>query len=143
MSVATKGWRGNLRIAATEAALDSASNEANLESVDCSLDGGLDGLFQLGSRVAQAILEGNVKMSLSLKKKYVDNTWAGYAGIGVTDMIPPEKWIGVYPLKYASGKPKFTMLGKFGNWRLAVPQGGDVTESLDFTVRTLNVGTIA
>jgi len=139
---ATKGWKGNLRIADTEVGLDGAANLSNIDSVDCNLDGGLDDLFQLGSRLSQAILEGNVKLSLTVRKKYVDNTWAGYAGAGQTNMLPPEKWVGLYPLSYASGKPKITLLGKFRNWRLTVPQGGDIAETLDFDVRTMNVGTL-
>jgi len=38
---ATKGWRGNLRVAATEASLDSAGNEGCIDSVNYNLDGGL------------------------------------------------------------------------------------------------------
>ncbi len=139
---ATKGWRGNLRIADSEAGLDGAANLSNIDSVDTNLDGGLDDLYHLGSRLAQAILEGNVRLSLTIRKRYVDNTWAGYAGVGQTDMIPPEKWVGLYPLGYSSGKPKITLRGKFRNWRLTVPQGGDVVETLDFDVRTMNIGTI-
>ncbi|MFQ6054308.1 MAG: hypothetical protein ACE5OO_08795, partial [Candidatus Bathyarchaeia archaeon] len=68
---AAKGWRGNLRIADSEAGLASASNEVYIEGVETSLDGGLEALYELGSRLPQEINEGNVEMSLSLTKKFV------------------------------------------------------------------------
>lgn len=139
---ATKGWRGNLRIADTEAGLASASNVVYVDSVDCNLDGGLDAVYQLGSRLAQAVLEGNVRLRVTIRKKYVDNTWAGYAGVGQTDMLPPAKYLGVYPKGYSSGNPKLVFYGKFSSWRLAVTQDGDVAETLDFEASSLTVGTI-
>ena len=139
---ATKGWKGNLRIADTEAGLASASNEEHIDGVDTNLDGGLEELYELGSRLPQEINEGNVKMSLSLTKKFVDSTWAGYAGIGQTDMLPPEKHIGLYPFGYGSGEIKIICKGKFGNWRLTTPQDGYATESLDFTVESISIGTV-
>jgi len=139
---ATKGWKGALRIADSEAGLAGASDEDHIESVDCDLDGGLEELYQLGSRLAQEISEGNVKMSLTITKKLVDTTWAGYAGIGQTDMLPPEKYLGLYPFGYSAGKIKFVFKGKFGNWRMSAPQDGYITESLTFVVETLTVGTV-
>jgi len=139
---ATKGWKGNLRIADTEAGLASASNEEYIDSVDTNLDGGLEELYELGSRLPQEINEGNVKMSLSLTKKFVDSTWAGYAGIGQTDMLPPEKYIGLYPFGYGAGNIKIVCRGKFGNHRLGMPQPDYVTESLDFVVQSMSIGTV-
>jgi len=139
---ATKGWRGNLRIADTEAGLSSAGDEGYIDGVGTDLDGGLEELYELGSRLPQEINEGNVKMSLSIEKKFVDGTWAGYAGVGQTDMLPPEKYVGLYPFGYGSGKVEIVCKGKFGNWRLSAPQDGYVTESLDFVVESISIGTV-
>lgn len=139
---ASKGWPGDVRIAATEGGLTSASDEHFMDDVSCSLDGGLEALYELGSRLPQDINEGNVKMGLTLKKKLVDGTWAGYAGVGETDMLPPEKYLGVYPFGYGSGLLKMIFKGKFGNWKMSTPQAGDITESLDFVVETISIGTV-
>jgi len=139
---ATKGWKGDLRIADTEGGLSGASDEDYIESVDTNLDGGLEELYQLGSRLPQEINEGNVKMGLSITKKFVSSTWAGYAGVGESDMLPPEKYIGLYPFGYGSGKLKIVCKGKFGSWRLSNPQDGYVTETLDFVVESLSIGTV-
>ena len=139
---ATKGWRGDLRIADTEAGLSGASNEGHIDGVDTNIDGGLEELYQLGSRLPQEINEGNVKMGLSITKKFVDGTWAGYAGVGETDMLPPEKYVGLYPFGYNAGKVKIVCRGKFGNWRLSTPQADYVTESLDFAVESISIGTV-
>jgi len=139
---ATKGWKGVLRIADNEAGLSGASDEEYIESVDTNLEGGLEELYELGSRLPKEINEGNVKMSLSITKKLVDSTWAGYAGIGVANMIPPEKYIGLYPFGYGAGKLKIVVKGKFGNWKMSTPQADYVTESLDFVVETISIGTV-
>ena len=139
---ATKGWRGKLRIADSEADLDMASDEPYIERVETNIDGGLEALYQLGSRLPQEINEGNVSMSVRITKKYVDNTWAGYAGIGQTDMLPPTKYLGIYPMGYESGKPKIVCRGKFGSWRLGISQDGYVTETLEFVVESVSVGVI-
>jgi len=139
---ATKGWKGNLRIADTEAGLSGASDEEYIESVDTNLEGGLEELYELGSRLPKEINEGNVKMSLSITKKLVDSTWAGYAGIGETNMLPPEKYIGLYPFGYGAGNLKIVVKGKFGNWKMSTPQADYVTESLDFVVESISIGTV-
>jgi len=139
---ATKGWRGNLRIADTEGGLSGAGDEDYIDGVDTDLDGGLEELYQLGSRLPQEINEGNVKMSLSVTKKFVDGTWAGHAGVGQTDMLPPEKYVGLYPFGYGAGKIKIVCRGKFGSWRLSTPQDGYAAEILDFAVESISIGTV-
>ena len=81
-------------------------------------------------------------MGLSITKKFVDGTWAGYAGVGETDMLPPEKFVGLYPFGYSAGKVKIVCKGKFGNWRLSTPQADYVAESLDFVVESISIGTV-
>ena len=139
---ATKGWRGKLRIADSEAGLDGASDEAYIDRVETNIEGGLEALYQLGSRLPKEINEGNVSMSVRITKKFIDNTWAGYAGVGQTDMLPPTKYLGIYPMGYVSGKPKIICKGKFGSWRLGVTQDGYVEETLEFTVESLSVGVV-
>jgi hypothetical protein len=139
---ATKGWRGKLRIADTEAGLDTASDEPYIDRVETNIDGGLEALYQLGSRLPQEINEGNVSMSLTITKKLVDGTWAGYAGIGQTDMIPPTKYIGVYPFGYGTGKLKIVCKGKFTSWRYSGPQPDYAVETLEFVVESITVGTV-
>jgi len=140
--MSSKGWRGNLRIADTEAGLTGASNESYIDSVETNIDGGLEELYEWGSRLPKEINEGNVKMGVSLTKKLVDGVWAGYAGVGQTDMLPPEKWLGIYPFKYAADKLKIVCKGKFGNHRMSEPQPDYVTESLDFVVESISIGTV-
>ena len=139
---ATKGWRGKLRIADSEADLDTASDEPYIERVETNIDGGLEALYQLGSRLPQEINEGNVSMSVRITKKYVDNTWDGYAGIGQTDMLPPTKYLGIYPMGYESGKPKIILKGKFTSWNFSEPQDDYVVETLEFIAESITVGVI-
>jgi len=139
---AVKGWRGALRIADSEAELDTASDEPYIERVEVSVEGGLEALYELGSRLPKEINEGNVSMSVRITKKMVDNKWAGYAGIGQSDMLPPTKYLGIYPMGYESGKPKIVCRGKFTSWRPSISQDGYVTETLEFIVESLTVGVI-
>ena len=139
---ATKGWRGALKIADTEAGLTAAPVVGYVDSVETNLDGGIEELYHLNKRLPKLISEGNVKMKVSITKKFVNSEWAGYAGVGQTDMLPPEKWLGIYPFKYAAGKIKFVCKGKFGNWRQGMPQPDYVTESLDFVVESISIGTV-
>ncbi len=139
---AVKGWKGALRIADTEAGLDTASDEGYIERVEVSVEGGLEALYEIGSRLPKEINEGNVSMSVRITKKMVDNTWAGYAGVGQTDMLPPTKYLGIYPQGYSSGKPKIVCKGKFTSWRPSITQDGYVTETLEFVVESLSVGVI-
>ena len=139
---AVKGWRGALRIADSEAGLDTASDEPYIERVEVSVEGGLEALYELGSRLPREINEGNVSMSVRITKKMVDNTWAGYAGVGQSDMLPPTKYLGIYPMGYESGKPKIICRGKFTSWRPSISQDGYVTETLEFIVESLTVGVI-
>ena len=139
---ATKGWRGALKIADTEGGLAAAPVVGYVDSVETNLDGGLESVYQLNSRLPKMISEGNVKMNVGITKKFVNNDWAGYAGIGQTDMLPPEKWLGIYPFGYSAGKIKVVCKGKCGNWRLSTPQADYVAESMDFTVESISVGTV-
>jgi len=139
---ATKGWRGALKIADTEAALPGAVVVGYVDSVETNLDGGLESVYHLNSRLPKLISEGNVKMSLSITKKFVNSEWAGYAGIGQTNMLPPEKWLGLYPFGYSAGKIKIVCKGKCGNWRLSTPQADYIAENMDFVVETISVGTV-
>ena len=139
---ATKGWRGALKIADTEAALPGAVVVGYVDSVETNLDGGLEEVYHLNSRLPKLIAEGNVKMRLTITKKFVNNDWAGYAGIGATNMLPPEKYLGLYPFGYSAGNIKVVCKGKCGNWRLSTPQADYVTETVDFVVETLSVGTV-
>ncbi len=139
---AVKGWRGALRIADSEADLDTASDEPYIERVEISVDGGLEALYELGSRLPKEINEGNVSMSVRITKKMVDNTWAGYAGVGQSDMVPPTKYLGIYPMGYEAGKPKIICRGKFTSWRPSISQDGYVTETLEFIVESLTVGVL-
>jgi len=118
---AVKGWRGALRIADSEAGLDTASDEPYIERVEVSVEGGLEALYELGSRLPREINEGNVSMSVRITKKMVDNT---------------------YPMGYESGKPKIICRGKFTSWRPSISQDGYVTETLEFIVESLTVGVI-
>lgn len=140
--VAVKGWKGNLRVADTEAGLTTASNEDYIDDVGTNVDGGLEALHQQGSRLPKEINDGLVKMKLTVKKKMVDGVWAGYAGVGQTDMIAPMKYVGVYPFGYVAGKMKIVVYGKFGPWAFSSSVDGYAEESLDFTVQTISIGTV-
>jgi hypothetical protein len=139
---ATKGWKGALKIADSEAELAAAVIVGYVDNVDTNLDGGLEEVFHLNSRLPKMISEGNVKMKLSITKKFVNSDWAGYAGIGQTNMLPPTKYLGLYPFGYSAGNIKVVAKGKCGNWRLSMPQADYVTEAIDFVVETLSIGTV-
>ena len=139
---ATKGWRGALKISDTEGGLAAAPVVGYVDSVETNLDGGVEELFHLNKRLPKLISEGNVKMKVSITKKFVNSEWAGYAGVGQTDMLPPEKWLGIYPFGYSAGKIKAVAKGKCGNWSLSMPQADYITETMDFVVEILSIGTV-
>lgn len=137
MSTPVKGWSGKLRIATSEGGL--TADEDNITNVSPSIDSAVAEAYQLGSRLPQALLEGNIKLAVTIEKFYIDNTWFNrcYSATTLT-----EYYVRVYPQGTVSGKPYVTYLGKFGNWRLNTPQAGEVTESMDFTGKAVTVGTV-
>jgi len=57
-------------------------------------------------------------------------------------MIPPEKYIGVYPFGYGVGKLKIVCKGKFKSWGYSNPQDDYLVETLEFVVESITVGTV-
>lgn len=139
MSSATKGWRGKLRVATTEGGL--TTDEPDILNVSPSFENNVEAAYELGSRDPKALEEGNIEISVTIKKYYKDNTWAQMAGVGSTGALT-EYYLRAYPKGTSSGKPYVTFLGKFGNWELGEEQGGFATESFGFVGRAVSVGTV-
>lgn len=136
-----KGWEGAIRIATTEAGLASASDESDVEDVSVDHAGGVEGVYELGSRLPSEVKEGNITIGLTVTKKFVDNVLAGYAGVGASGALT-EYYVGVYADGYGAGKRKIVLCGKFGNWRQSMSQDGYTTETVDFVGKTVSIGTI-
>jgi hypothetical protein len=140
--MALKGWQGAIRVATSEAGLPSASDVANVESVSITHGPNLEAVYAIGSRQPQVVKEGNIEIGLEITKKYIDNTFAGYAGVGGTGEHT-SYYVGVYPEGYASGKVKIVLFGKFNDWSLDISQDGYAVETVAFIGKTVSVGTIS
>jgi len=141
MTFASKGWRGNLVVlyagapacsAANKTALNAGAIEEYIQDVSVNVEGGIEELFHLGSRLAKQIKEGNVALRLTITRDFVDLKFAHFAGIDSSFMLPGEVCIALYPLTRVSTRPAIYLCGKFANWRLAEPQADNVRETFDF-----------
>ena len=143
---ASKGWRGNLSVlyagapacsAANKVALLAAAIEDYIQDVSVNVEGGLEELYHLGSRLAKEIKEGNITLRFSITREFVDLKFAHFAGIDSSFMLPGEVCIALWPLLRTTGKPGIYACGKFANWRLAEPQADNVRETFDFIATCL------
>lgn len=137
MSTPVKGWKGTLRVATTEVGL--TTDESNILDASPEIDNQVTEAYEKGSRSPTDIMEGNMRLSVRIRKYYLDNTWQAYC-YSATALT--EYYVRVYPQGTAVGKPYVTYLGKFANWRLEGPQDGEQVEGMDFTGKTVTTGTV-
>jgi len=140
--MAIRGWEGAIRVADSEAALATASDESEVNSVSVTHGPTLEALYEIGSRKPTEIKEGNIEIGLDLEVKYVaGSAWPTRANVGGTG-AHSEYFVGIYPKGYATGNPKIVLQGKFGDWTLDMTQDGILTESISFVGKAISVGTI-
>lgn len=138
---ARKGWEGAIRVATTQAGLAAAADVEHVESVDVDYAGGLEAVYELGSRLPKEVKEGNITIGLTITKKWVDNVFAGYAGVGGSGAVT-EYYVGIYPEGYATGNREIVLFGKFSEWHPSMSQDGYAVETLNFVGKTISIGTI-
>lgn len=141
---ATKGWRGCLKLvyrsydsdacvnSSDKTAVNAASCEEHIQEVSPNMDGGLEAVFALGKRTPEEILEGNIDLTVHIRRKFVDRKYAHLAGIDSSFMLPGKVCIGIFPHGYVVNKTGIYMCGKFRNWSLPISQADTEIEEMDF-----------
>lgn len=94
--------------------------------------GGLEAIFSLGNRTPTEILEGNIDLTIRIRRRFLDREFAHLAGIDSSFMLPGKVCIGVFPFGYVASKPAIFMCGKFANWNLPLSQPDVEVEEMDF-----------
>lgn len=155
MTQATKGWRGVLKIVyrtydsdacvvpADKVAVNAASAEQFIENASPKIDGGLEALYNLGTRTPKEIKEGNIDLSVRITRHFVDRKFAHLAGIDSSHMLPGKVCIGIFPYGVVSNKPAIYMCGKFANWNLNLNQPDNEMEELDFIGECIETDLVA
>jgi len=137
-----RGWEGAIRVADSEAGLATASNEPKVQSASISHGGAVEPVYEIGSRRATELKEGNIEITVSLEVLYrTDTPWPSRCGVGATGALTTY-YLGIYPKGYATGNPKIVIEGKFTSWSYGMTQDGLETESIEFVGRVISVGTI-
>jgi len=150
----TKAWRGNFKyvyrtydsdacvVPADKTAVNSESNVEHILEVSTSVDGGLEAVYKLGKRTAKEILEGNIDLTLRIRRNFIDRVFMHLAGIDSSWMLPGKVCVGIFPFGYVSGKPAIYMCGKFSNWSLPITQPDVEVEELDFIGECIETGLV-
>jgi maltoporin len=138
---ARKGWEGAIRVGTTIADCEgSGSDEPAVQSVNPSQGNNVEELFEIGSRVAQELKEGNINLSVDITIHYQsDTTWTTRAGVGATGALT-EYYLALYPAGASAPNPEIRLLGKFSDWSLDYTQDGVAVESVTFIARDIDVG---
>jgi hypothetical protein len=107
------------------------------------VEGGLEGLYVLDSRLPKEILEGAVSIRGSLERYFVSRDFIGK--LGSLDDEQAEFFVYLYPLGEESGKPYFTVGGvKFSVHTLSIPDPDEViTEKLEWMGTSITTGVVA
>ncbi len=136
MSLPVKGWIGRLRIATTDVGL--TTNVTGITNVSPNLTNNVTAAYELGSRLPQAVLEGNIKLDMTITRFYIDNTWFNYA---YSATAQTAYYVRIYPQGDGTGMPYVEYLGKFSSWKLTEAQANEVTEQLTFEGSAVSIGT--
>ena len=144
MTEATKGWRGCLKIdwqnyssddcveAADKAGVNAQACLNFIQSVSVATEDNIEELYELGSRKAAEILEGNLAYRIHIVRAFVDRILYFLGGGDSLNDLPAKCCIGVFPYGYVDSKIGFYYCGKFGNWQIDVSQPDTVMEEIDF-----------
>jgi len=112
-------------------------------SGEVTLEGGLEAIYALDSRLPKEILEGVVSIRGTLERYMVSRDFIGK--LGSLDEEQTEFFIYLYPLGEESGKPYYTIGGvKFNLHNLRIPDPDDVViERLEWIGKTIETGVVS
>jgi hypothetical protein len=138
-----KGWNAKIYADFTQGSTLSASavqiGYADSASVDLAEN--LDAFFQLGSRQAVDIVEGNLEITGSFEKAWIDSRYLDLLG----SPTAPAGALSQFVLCFTIGSgttPVSTVYAygcKFDKGSLDIPQDGILKESYDFKAMSISV----
>jgi len=112
-------------------------------SGEVTLEGGLEAIYALDSRMPKEILEGVVSIRGTLERYVVSRDFIGK--LGSLKDGQAEFFIYLYPLGEETGKPYYVIGGvKFNVHNLRIPDPDDVvTERLEWIGRSIETGVVS
>jgi len=147
-------YKGNVSWVEIETNL-AACNEDNsvnyVTSVSMTQDNNVTGVFNISSRTASEIKEGNIVVTGSIERLY-DESWTGGTGgaekfyqlCGVGDSSAQDSYaMVIYPAGIVGGTAEIQLIGvKFNNWNTNLAVNDVQTESADFMATRVTIGTV-
>jgi len=108
------------------------------QTADISHNPNLEAIMQIGGRGPVEIKEGKTEITVSIERCWLDRDLLGkVSAIGAL----PEFQIDILPKGVGAGNPIISAVGKFNGWSMSVGVDAIVLESVEFTGRTVSVGT--
>jgi len=111
-----------------------------IQSASVSHTAGLEPIREIGSREPKEIKEGNIEITLSIERCFIDNHL--FEVISRDELSKHEFDIELYPKGTGAGNPIITVRGKFGSYTYDMTQDGIIMESVDFSGRQISIGTV-
>lgn len=143
-----KGWQGKVVIKDTTPA--QSNSVTYVENFSLTQDNGVEGVFEIGTRAAVELHEGNVKVTGKIVRKFDISYHGGQsdlqhfdeiAGSGSSGALLTQKMY-IYPAGYASASLPVIKLETvmFNNYEFNVTEAGYATQSVDFVAEYVAKG---
>lgn len=117
-----------------------------VQSVTLSHGNNVEAVYELGNRGPVEVKEGNIDISLSLSRCFID---LSLVAIVAHEISATRGWlaselfdIDVFPKGDSGGNPKLTVRGKFGDYSLDMSQDSLLMDSVDFVGKDITVTTV-
>ncbi len=147
-------YKGNVSWVEIEATLADCNEDNSVNyvtSVSMTQDNNVTGVFNISSRTAAEIKEGNIVVTGTIERLY-DTAWTGgtsgtqtfYQLCGVGDSSAQGSYaMVIYPAGIVGGTAEIQLNGvKFTNWKTTLAVNEVQVESADFMATSVSIGTV-
>lgn len=116
-----------------------------IQSVGLSSNNNVESLYEFGSRAPKEAKEGNIDISLSMTRTFIDLSLVAtcaHEPSAVRGWLASELFdIDVYAKGETGGDPLMTVRGKFNNYTFDLPQDGLAMDTVDMVGETITLTT--
>jgi len=130
-----KGWQGEVRVAATEAGLVSATS-FTVQEAPMTKETALDTKKIINKRLPYAVLEGSSEITGTFVRPFEDLILVSNSGIKASGDIgtPTDIVIGLFPQTFASGNDAIIVKGaKITSWTVTFEPDNIVEEEAEWS----------
>ncbi len=117
-----------------------------VQSIGITHGNNVEAINEIGSRLPVEVKEGNVDISLSMERCFIDLGLIATAGHEISAtrgwLASEEFDIAVYPKGDSGGNPLMTVRGKFNNYSFDMSQDGILMDSVDIVGKTITLTTV-